>query len=124
MKMCADHWATCRKAIKDRGLDGLVARDGRQVMDDAVADLSGEPDLDNSRFDPLMSMNWHWSGVALKAGGLSMMAEGPASNDGHFCPLCEMASHYPDFDPEDEVSKVADQMLAWAREQSLVPRAA
>lgn len=121
MRICKDHWALCRQAIEDRGLSSLVARDGKEACDNAVADLEGEPDPKNERFDPLMSMNWHWYAVALQAGGLAMMGEGPAENDGHLCPLCELDVHYADFNPAERVNDVADQMAAWARGEGLIP---
>jgi hypothetical protein len=124
MRMCKEHWAMMRASIETHGLSGLIAKDGKQAVDDTVADLQGEPDPNNERFDPLMSMNWHFSGWAMKAGGLSVMGQGPESNDGHFCPICGMAAHYPDFKPDAEINTVADQMLTWARGEGLVPKVA
>lgn len=124
MRICKQHWAEMREAIEARGMSGLIAKDGKQAVDDTVADLNKEPDPKNERFDPLMSMNWHWGSIALKAGGLGMMGEGPESNDGHFCPICELASHYDDFKPKAEIAEVADQMLDWARTEGLVPKVA
>lgn len=121
MRICKDHWALCRQAIEDRGLSSLVARNGKEACYNAVADIEGEPDPKNERFDPLMSMNWHWSSVALQAGGLAMMGEGPAENDGNLCPLCELDVHYADFNPAERVNDVADQMAAWARSEGLIP---
>jgi len=122
MRVCKDHWQMMRDQIDARGMSGLIAKDGKQAVDDAVADIQGEPDPKNERFDPLMSMNWHWSGIALKAGGLGLMAQGPESNDGHYCPICELAAHYDDFKPEVEIGKVADQMLQYSMESGLVPK--
>lgn len=124
MRMCKPHWAMMREAVEARGMSGLIAKDGKQAIDDAVADINREPDPKHERFDPLMSMNWHWSGIALKAGGLGMMGQGPESNDGHYCPICELASHYDDFKPEAEIGNVADQMLDFARGEGLVPKVA
>lgn len=124
MRICRDHWALCRQTIDEKGLGSLVARDAKTAVDDAVADLNGEPDPKHERFDPLMSMNWHWCGVALRAGGLAVMGKGPEENDGHFCPLCELASHWPDFSPQQAVSGVADEMVAWARTEGLIPAVA
>lgn len=121
MRMCKDHWDVCRQAVENKGLGQLVARDGVEACDNAVADLKGEPDPKHERFDPLMSMNWHWSSVALKAGGLAMMGKGPDENEGHFCPLCELAAHWPDFNPQTSVNDVADQMATWARSEGLIP---
>lgn len=124
VRICKEHWKDMRDAIEARGMSGLIAKDGEQAVNDAVADLNNEPDPKHERFDPLMSMNWHWGRIALEAGGLAMMARGPESNDGHFCPICELASHYSDFKPDVEIGKVADQMLDWARGECLVPKVA
>lgn len=122
MRVCKEHWKAMREAIDARGMSGLVAKDGKQAVDDMVAGLQQEPDPKNERFDPLMSLNWHWSGIAIQAGGLGMMGQGPESNDGHFCPICELASHYDDFKPDAEIGNVADQMLEWARVEGLMPK--
>src|SRR5690348_12627614 len=113
MRICREHWKMMRDAVETRGLSGLVAKDGKQAVDDMVSELRGEPDAKHERFDPLMSMNWHWSGVAMEAGGLAIMGKGPDSNDGHFCPICELAAHYSDFKPEVSIGNVADQMREW-----------
>ena len=121
MRICKDHWQTCRDAIEAAGLSSLVNKNPEGAHEHMMAELEGTPPEKN--FDPLMSMNWHWSGIALKAGGLSMMGRTPdGSNEGHYCPLCELASHYLDtFKVADEVKTVADQMAVWARSQSLIP---
>lgn len=121
MKMCSAHWQTCRQAIDAVGLGGLVTQGGDALLERVVGpELEGAPLT--QRFDPLWSINSHWWGVALECGGLSIM-ETPEDgrNDGHYCPLCEMAAHYPDFIVDVEVGKVADDMAAWARTEKLIP---
>lgn len=125
MRFCKPHWDMCRKAIDDRGVSGLIAKDGKTAVDDAVADLQGEPDPKNERFDPLMSMHWHWTNHALRNGGLYLMGENEdGSNDGHYCPICEFEKHMRGFDAEKDIAIVADQMLHWARGEGLVPQPA
>ena len=124
MRICKAHWDTCRAAIDERGMSGLVAKDGKQAVEDALADFNGEPDPKNERFDPLMSMHWHWTNEALRAGGLYLTAvdaEARPENEGHFCPICEFEKHARDFDAPRHIGIIADQMLEHAREKGLVP---
>lgn len=51
------------------------------------------------------------------------MGETPdGSNEGHFCPLCEFTTHYQDFDAREEITTVAKEMVAYAREENLIPQ--
>lgn len=121
MRICLPHWQVCRDAVSEAGLDGLVSSDGGEVVERVSREFRGEEDAKD--FDPLMAMNSHWWSVALEHGGLAMMGEAPdGSNEGHFCPLCELASHYKDFDPKTEVNSVASQMATYARSENLIPR--
>lgn len=125
MRICTLHWVMCRQAVVDAGLDSLITKNDEAMMADVIADIQGLPDINHERFDPLMSMNWHFHGQALKAGGFAVMGEGPESNGGHYCPICELATHYPDqFDPQKEINSVASQMQTWARNEGLVPKPA
>lgn len=120
MRICKEHWQMCRDAIDERGMAGLVARDSKEALENISEELKGG----KAPFDPLMSMNWHWSNGALRHGGLYMMsvdAEANPTNEGHYCPVCEFAKHYSDFDPKQEIGKVADQMAAHARTEGLIP---
>jgi len=120
MKICAEHWQICRDAIEERGMSALVARDGKEAVENAVEELRGG----EAPFDPLMSMNWFWSGQAIHNGGLYLMAvdaEANPNNDGHYCPICEFAKHYNNFDAKAEVGRIADQMATHARAKGLVP---
>lgn len=120
MRVCQKHWAVMRKAIDDRGMSGLVDKDGHAAMDRMVSELNGEPQGDD--FDPLMSMNWHWHGQALAAGGLYLMTKHDGTeNDGHYCPICEFEKHSAGFDAERDIGVVADQMRAHAMGRGLIP---
>lgn len=113
----------CRQAIENRGMSGLIAKDGKTALEDMVADFHGEPDPKHERFDPLMSMHWHWTNSAIREGGLYLMGETEdGSNDGHYCPLCEYTKHAKGFDAADAIGLVADQMLDFARTNGLVPK--
>lgn len=109
-----------RAAVDERGLSSLIAKDGETAASDAIADLNQEPDPQHERFDPLMSMHWHWSNIALENGGLYLMT---MKEDGsEYCPMCEIVAHTSDFDAKQGIEKVADQMLQWCREQNLLPQ--
>ncbi len=120
MKICKDHWDVCHKAIDERGMSSLVANSGEAAMESLVADLQGQ--ATNKDFDPLMSMHWHWTNSALRAGGLWTMEQDPSGkNDGHYCPICIYCEKEPGFIAEESVGKVADQMAEWARSEGLIP---
>ncbi len=51
MKICQAHWDRLRAAIKERGLEHLVAKDGATAMMHAVTELEGR-EAEND-FDPL-----------------------------------------------------------------------
>lgn len=97
----------------------LVARDGNEAFENISSELQG----DKPPFDPLMSMHWHWMNGALREGGLYLMGQPEdGSNDGHYCPVCEFAKHYAEFDANDEIGKVADQMAEHCRTEGLIPK--
>jgi hypothetical protein len=90
MKMCQPHWNKLREAMKDRCIDYLGAKDGKQAADDAVEQLAGR----ETDYDPLMACNWMITGRALKMGGLYLMG---AKEDGsEYCPICEAIEHKPE----------------------------
>ena len=132
MKICKDHWQTMRDAIEARGISGLIAKSGEAAIDDTVRQLeeaqaTGEVSEKTTRdtFDPLMSMHWHFTNEALRCGGLYLMTNDPAANpdnDGEFCPVCEFVKHSQGFVASEAIGSVADQMLAYCREQGLVPK--
>ena len=124
MQFCTRHWQALRQAVKDRGMDHLVAASGTQAAMDAVAQVTGTDTLDN--WDPLMAAHWAIASRVMQAVGLLALSEG-------FCPLCEVQRDYekvsklPEFDPERHMSPefwvndCMDAMLAYARQQGLMP---
>lgn len=121
MKMCQPHWDVCREAIRERGLEPLVAKSGAAAMANIKQELEGA----TAPFDPLMSMNNHWWGNALQNGGLYLMGvdvEANPHNEGHYCPLCEFEKHREGFVAKDEVGAVADQMADYARANGLIAK--
>ena len=118
MKICQKHWDMCRAAVADRGLGDLVAKSGSEAANDAMAELRGE----ESKFDPLMSMHWHWTNEALRCGGLYLMSKNETGeNDGEYCPICEFEKHASGFVANDAIGMVADQMQVHARSEGLIP---
>lgn len=120
MRICREHWQVCRDAIDSRGMGGLVAGSGEEAFERMTDELKGG----KPPFDPLMSMNWHWSNAALESGGLYIMGQNPDDADGHYCPLCEFTKHAKGFDATTEVGRIADQMLEHCRAEGLVAKPA
>lgn len=79
MRICPDHWQLCRDAIETAGLSSLVAVDGEEAFRRITDEMQGGSKEKN--FDPLMEMNWHWTGLGLELGGLGMMGETPDGRD-------------------------------------------
>lgn len=116
MKICQKHWHMCRESIDGRGMGHLGAQNGEAAFEDMKAELEGgEPP-----FDPLMSMNWHWSDAALKSGGHYLLLQNSGAEDGHYCPLCEFERHVEGFNAAEAIGNVADQMLEHCRVKGLV----
>lgn len=57
MNICQDHWDRLREAIKDRGLDHLVAPDGEIAVAQVKAELEAGEQTPTS-YDPLMGAYW------------------------------------------------------------------
>lgn len=111
----------CREAVDSRGMSSLVAKSGEEACAQMVAELEGEKDP--KQFDPLISLNWHFSGEAIRCGGLYLMSPDPSgANDGHWCPICEFVKNAKGFDAKAQIGRVADQMAEHAREQGLIPK--
>lgn len=124
MRICKAHWRMCRDAVDSRGMGGLVAKSGEAAMDNMIAEIEGT--AKEQDFDPLMSLNWFFSGEAMKNGGLYLMAVDPEhpdlkDNDGHYCPICEFEKHMQGFDAAEQIGMVADQMAEHCRKEGLIP---
>lgn len=112
MKYCDKHWAALRAAIDERGLSHLVSRDGKEAMEQMVAELKGK----GSEFiDPLMGAHNLVMIRSLEQGGLEAMAVDQEGNER--CPVCDAMTrtefawtHGP-----------ADTMLEQCREAGLIP---
>lgn len=88
MKFCMDHWNELRGAIRDRGLESLVATSGQQAAAQTVAQLEG--DKSAKTFDPLMAAHWAIVNRAMGMVGLAIMAPNDDGTDR--CPLCFLVS--------------------------------
>jgi hypothetical protein len=120
MKFCKEHWQLCRDAVDERGMSPLVAADGEEAMERTVEELQGG----KAKFDPLMSLHWHWTNSALRNGGLYLMGQNETGeNEGHYCPVCEFAKHMAGFDAKSAIGGIADQMAEHCRAEGLIPRA-
>lgn len=121
MRMCGTHWGMLRESVKKFGMWHLVSSSGEEAHA-RLADELESGDI-KKNFDPLMSHNTHWMGTALECGGLYLMGlDGPKENEWHFCPICELASHYSEFYPQSRIDDVSGQMLTWARAEGVMPR--
>jgi hypothetical protein len=113
MKFCMPHWDALRKAIDDRGLTHLVAKDGATATANMAAELTGQKTAQH--YDPLMDAHWMITGNALKMGGLYLMTADPDGNE--YCPLCEVRKHGGD--PQEWIDGCTDSILASCQERGL-----
>jgi hypothetical protein len=91
MKFCTRHWEALRTAIKDRGLDGLVAKSGEEVVKRLSKELD-DGESHKSTFEPLMGAHNAIVMRALDIVGLNLMARNDDGSDR--CPICYLqASH-------------------------------
>jgi len=130
MQFCQPHWDKLRKAIEDRGMSHLIAKDGQTALENTVADLDAAKqgvDPPKETFDPLMSSFWAINSRALECGGLYLMTQKEDGTD--WCPLCELDAHSPadQIPPPYEkhsdswINGCADSQLAHARKLGLIP---
>lgn len=98
----------------------LVSRDGKDATEKMVSELQGGDA--KTTFDPLLSLNSHFSAEALRCGGLYIMGQNDTGeNDGHICPVCEFVKHAKGFDAKEAIGNIADQMAEWARSEGMIP---
>jgi hypothetical protein len=119
MKFCQSHWQALRSAVRERGMEHLVAKSGEDAHAAMVRQVKGEPE-ERDDFDPLMSATWMIYGRFIETVGLEAM-------QGEKCPLCECREGYRQAgtcDNGDEIwiAGCTDSLLEEARERNLVPR--
>jgi len=75
MMMCQEHWDRLRRAIDERGLSHLIARDSKRALEALTKEAEGTAGPND--YDPFMAANWAIMSQALKCGGLYLMEDGP-----------------------------------------------
>lgn len=118
MRFCMPHWDRLKKAIDERGLSHLIAKDGKEAADSAVRQLKGEDDA--SDFDPLMSATTAIYGAFVRDIGLAAM--GTDEHGQELCPLCGVKKQRDDLD-ENWLQGAATDSLEQARALGLMPAA-
>lgn len=121
MQFCQSHWDKLREAVKECGMDELVASGGKEVINRMEKELKGDKSL--SSFDPLMSVHWVIvNRLAELGGGEIFLMEGCPmcfANSGHQkgCKEPNCIWSYDDWIP-DAVDDVRDYAieLGWKRE--------
>lgn len=86
MEFCTPHWDALRTAIKDRGLEVLVAESGPEVVGKMKRQLTDKTVTVDS-FDPLMGAHNAIVTNALQLTGIAVLQQ-----DG--CPLCWMTEEH------------------------------
>lgn len=116
MQFCTDHWDKLRAAIVSRGLDHLVAKDGKAAISNEIAKLNGE----EGKYDPLMSCHWMITNRALETGGMYLMF---TKEDGtQYCPVCE-AVNVGGGEESHWIDGPADAALAECKRRGLIAEA-
>lgn len=111
MKCCQDHWDKLRRAVKDSGMDHLVAQSGEAAAESLVRQLKGNSD--NRDFDPLMGANWAIMAAYTRDVGLAGMFS-------DVCPLCEVERSKAGL-AENWINGAVEDQLSAARSIGLMP---
>jgi len=117
MMMCQEHWDRLRRAIDERGLSHLIARDSKRALEALTKEAEGTAGPND--YDPFMAANWAIMSQALKCGGLYLMEDGP---DGPYCPLCEAAKHGGEGTDREWIIGSCDYQLEYARSIGLAAK--
>lgn len=88
MKFCQSHWDKLSQAVKSHGVWDFVAQSGEELINKIT---NKEKGLKN--YDPLLMAHNMIISRALEHGGPYLLEINPDDKDGHYCPLCELASH-------------------------------
>ena len=123
MRICQDHWDKLKAAIKDRGLDHLVAKSGEEAAA-MIAMITARLSGDKSQYDPLVDCHWMISRKGLEEGGLYLM--GQKEDGSPYCPICVALAHLPDDVTLEEavaywIDGPANAALEHCRKLGLVP---
>lgn len=110
MQFCQSHWNQLRAAIDSRGLSGLVAKNGQEMVQRMGSELAGT--ATDQTFDPLMAAHWWILGAALDATHGSLLFSDA-------CPLCECEKNVPGL-AQAWIDQCCDGILAYCRQHGLV----
>ena len=120
MKFCQPHWDDLRVAIRDRGLEQLVARSGAAAAKRLASEVQGR--ATDATYDPLMAAHNLILGNGLRVFGAGLMF-------GDRCPLCTQQEHLDGCadcrakggeTPSDWIKYVSDGVLAYALAHKLI----
>jgi len=93
MRFCSDHWAELRTAIEKEGVYHLVARDGRQAVDQ-MADQLDRQKVTIANYDPLMGAHNMILSRCMDIVGMQIMFADPDGSDR--CPICYLKREAPE----------------------------
>lgn len=94
MKMCQKHWDALRQGVHERGMGHLIPGSGQDAVDRIKKEQQGEavpPDPLMEAHNMILSRSIELLGMYI----LTMKEGTEASNEGHYCPLCEAREHLP-----------------------------
>jgi len=94
MKMCQKHWDALRQGVHERGMSHLIPHSGQDAADRIKKEQQGDavpPDPLMEAYNMILSRSIEFLGMYI----LSMKEGTEASNEGHYCPLCEARDHLP-----------------------------
>lgn len=124
MKACQRHWDMLREAIRVRGLEDLVAKDGEQAIKNVVSELEGTANA-RSTFDPLMAAYFMIVNNSLAYCGPVLMM--PNEDGSQKCPICFIQQEHDKvcLEPQCEkfetwIERSADGALDAAKKLGLV----
>ena len=110
MQFCMMHWEQLRAAITERGLDHLIASDGKELVERMEREIDNKQNKQD--FDPFMSAHNMILSNALHAFGFYIM--------GDCCPLCELdKEEWQENSSAIWIRSAADSVLSYATEQKL-----
>jgi hypothetical protein len=120
MRMCDVHWQMCKTVVALYGLESLVCVSQADLQDRLIREAERGPDP--TTFDPLLALSNYLYAEALRRRGPQVLSRNlKGDNDGHYCPLCELAKTDTDFVSRTVVEQVVAQMADWARSVNLIP---
>ncbi len=115
MNWCQPHWDVLRKAVEDRGLSHLIAKDDETALKNTMDNLEGDEEV----FDPLMGSYCRINNQMLV--DLKDMGQADLQTIMR-CPLCLLVEHGQPEQVENWVNGVTDQAQHYAVEKGLITK--